>query len=251
MDDDVMTQAAESNGNAFPVTRWTRVSRLRGDPESKEGRRALEELCTAYWQPLYAFARRKGQAQADAQDLVQGFFAKVLQGSFLAGADKTHGRMRTYLLTAFTRYMADEWDKTRASKRGGGLEILSLDFDDGERRFIDTLSSGDSSLEQHYQRDWAASILERTGLQLQEECERAGKRALFEALRPLVAGGDDAVPYEQLTGTTGMSIEAMRQTVRRLRLRFREILRQLIADTLDSPTASQIDDELRALRAAL
>ena len=240
---------AEKSGS-FPLTRWTRVGRLRGDPESIEGRRALEELCSAYWYPLYVFARRKGHSQENAQDLAQGFFAKILRGDFLAGADQSQGRMRTYLLTAFTRFMADEWDKSQAGKRGGGVEILSLDFEDGERRFIEEPTSTQDHASA-YERDWALSIIELSGAQLERECSQTGKAALFAALSPLITGAGELTSYESLTQVTGMTVEAMRQTVRRLRLRFKEILRQIIADTLENPTEAQVDAELRCLRAAL
>lgn len=245
-----MTRSEIHGGGAFPLTRWTRLGRLRGDPESDEGRCALEEICGSYWYPLYVFARRKGQSRDDASDLVQGFFAKVLKGVFLAGADEAMGRMRTYLLTGFTRFMADEWDKVSAGKRGGGVEVLSLDFEDGERRFMDEpVANGDH--DQAYEREWALSVIEQAGRQLEVECERSGKGALFAVLSPLVRGEGEGVGYEALTGATGMSVEAMRQTVRRLRMRLREILRQVIADTLQDPSEAEVDDELRALRAAL
>lgn len=234
----------------FPATRWTQVSRLRHDPESVEGRRALADLCQAYWYPLYAFARRKGQAQADAQDLTQGFFAKVLRGNFFAMAQAGDGRMRTYLLTAFTRHMADEWDRAQAKKRGGGVEVLSLDFDDGERRFLEEPASEDS-LERIFDRAWARSVLERAGAQLEQECQSAGKAELFSAISPLITGEGDASAYEELSRRTGLTVENLRQNVRRLRLRFRDVLREVIADTLDEPTPAQIDAELQALRAVM
>ena len=240
----------QKNSGAFPVTRWTRVGRLRGDPNSKEGCRALEELCAAYWHPLYVFARRKGQSQEDAQDLTQGFFSKILKGDFLAGADQTQGRMRTYLLTAFTRFMADEWDKSKAIKRGGGVDFLSLDFDDGERRFMEEPAARQDH-DQAYDRDWALSVIELSGAQLEKECTQVGKADLFSTLSPLITGSGEAASYESLTDTTGMTVEAMRQTVRRLRLRYKEVLRRSIADTLENPTDAQVDAELRALRAAL
>lgn len=234
----------------FPVTRWTQVSRLRHDPESAEGRRALSDLCQAYWYPLYAFARRKGQAQADAQDLTQGFFAKVLRGNFFAAAQESDGRMRTYLLTAFTRHMADEWDRAQAKKRGGGVEVLSLDFDDGERRFQEEPAS-EESLERIFDRAWARNVLERAGAQLEQECLAAGKGELFSAISPLITGDGDASAYDELSKRTGLTVENLRQNVRRLRLRFRDVLREVIADTLDDPTPAQIDAELRALRAVM
>lgn len=154
--------------------------------------------------------------------------------------------MRTYLLTAFTRHMADEWDRVQAKKRGGGLEILSLDFEEGERRFLEEPASEDS-IERTFDRAWARSVLMQAGTQLENECAASGKGDLFTALSPLITG-DGASAYETIAQKTGMSVEALRQSVRRLRLRFRDMLRDVIADTLENPTDSQIDAELQALR---
>lgn len=248
-DEPLVTRNATKPG-LFPVTRWTQVSRLRHDPDSPAAQRALSDLCQAYWYPLYAFARRKGQSQADAQDLTQAFFAKVLRGNFFAGAQSSDGRMRTYLLTAFTRHMADEWDKSQAKKRGGGVEVLSLDFDDGERRFMAEPAS-DDTLERTFDRAWARSVLQQAGAQLERECIAAGKGELFAAISPLITGEGDANAYDVLAKQTGVSAEALRQSVRRLRMRFRDALREVIADTLDAPTEAQIDAELQALRAVM
>jgi RNA polymerase sigma-70 factor (ECF subfamily) len=187
---------------------------------------------------------------ADAQDLTQAFFAKVLRGNFFAGAQSDDGRMRTYLLTAFTRHMADEWDKSQAKKRGGGLEILSLDFDDGERRFMDE-PVAEGAHERTFERAWARSVLEQAGAQLEKECISAGKAELFAALSPLITGDGEASAYEAISARTNISSDSLRQNVRRLRLRFRELLRVVIADTLTEPTEEQIQAELLALRAAL
>lgn len=250
MNDEVNEPRESTKHGLFPMTRWTQVSRLRHDPDSAEGRRALGDLCSTYWYPLYAFARRKGQSQADAQDLTQGFFAKVLKGNFFAGAQSASGRMRTYLLTAFTCFMADEWDKAQAKKRGGGLEILSLDFEDGERRFNEEPASEESH-ERTFDRAWARSVLAQAGNRLEAECATAGKRDLFESISPLITGEGDARAYDELAKNTGMSAEALRQSVRRLRLRFRDLLREVIADTLEEPSEAQIDAELQALRAVM
>ena len=250
MNDESPVKPDVTKQGLFPVTRWTQVSRLRLDPESPEGQRALGELCQTYWYPLYAFARRKGQSQADAQDLTQGFFAKTLRGNFFAGAQASDGKMRTYLLTAFTRHMADEWDRAQAKKRGGGVEVLSLDFDDGERRFQEEPMSEDS-LERSFDREWARSVLAQAGAQLETECKASGKADLFAAISPLITGEGDASAYDELAEQTGLTVENLRQSVRRLRMRFRDLLRSVIADTLNEPTESQIDAELQALRAVM
>jgi DNA-directed RNA polymerase specialized sigma24 family protein len=252
MPDAPPTQLAPSAaGGLFPLTRWTCVSALRRDPDSHEAQRALADLCQAYWYPVYAFARRKGQSVADAQDLTQGFFAKVLHGNFFANAQSEHGKMRSYLLTAFTRHMADEWDHSQAKKRGGGTEVLSLDFDDGEQRYLLEPASNED-LERSFDRSWAVSVLECAGQLLEAECVAEGKAGLFAHLSPLITGADaDAPSYDELAHVTGMTAEALRQSVRRLRLRFRLLLRRTIADTLNSPDDAAIDSELTALKSAL
>lgn len=244
------TRSTAPQGGLFPPTRWTRVSELRRDPASDEGRKALAELCQTYWYPIYAFARRKGQPPADAQDLVQGFFAKMLGSNSFADASAAAGRMRSYLLTLFTRHMADEWDKAQARKRGGGIEILSLDFDDGEQRYLHEPAC-DGVHESVFDRAWAQSVIEQAGAALEAECAQQGKAGVFEHVSPLITGSGEASAYEDLAARTGMTAEALRQFVRRLRLRFRDLLRQTISDTLENPDDSAVDDELRSLRAAL
>lgn len=244
------TGASANHGGLFPPTRWTRVSALRRDPASAEGQQALAELCQAYWYPLYAFARRKGQAAADAQDLVQGFFAKMLGGRSFANASAAEGRMRSYLLTLFTRHMADEWDKSRTLKRGGGVTVLPLDFDDGEQRYL-IEPACEGTHESIFDRAWAQSVIEQAGAALEAECAQQGKAEVFGHISPLITGSGEATAYDELSARTGMSAEALRQFVRRLRLRFRGILRQTISDTLENPDGVAVDTELHALRAAL
>ncbi len=234
----------------FPATRWTRVSVLRLEPDSPQGLQALAYLCQAYWYPIYAFARRKGKSVADAQDLTQGFFAKVLTGRLFAHAEESRGKLRSYLLTAFTRHMADEWDKTTAEKRGGGVDTLDLNFEDGEQRFLEEPScDGDQALS--FDRAWAHSLLEQAASALESECARQGKSALLTHLGPLHAAAPERESYEQIAALTGMSVEALRQTKRRLMMRFRELLRQAVADTLDHPDEGAVEEELRALRSVL
>ena len=242
---------SQARSGMFPATRWSCVSMLRRDPASPEGQRALGDLCAAYWYPIYLFARRKGQSVADAQDLTQGFFARILGGGLFANARESEGKMRSFVLTAFTRHMADEWDRSQTQKRGGDVEILSLDFEDGEQRFLHESIPDSQSVDEGFDRAWARSVLEQAGNALQQECATAGKADLFSAISPLITGSGDAESYDHLAKTTGMTPEALRQAVRRLRIRFRDLLRQTVADTLHDPDAKAIDDELVALRAAL
>ena len=234
----------------FPPTRWTRVSALRRAPDSPEGRQALADLCQAYWYPVYAFARRKGKPVADAQDLTQGFFAKVLSGGLFESADEARGKLRPYLLTAFTRHMADEWDKTMAGKRGGGVEMLTLNFEDGEQRFLEEPACEEEQT-RGFDRAWALSVVEQAAVALEAECAKQGKSELLAHLGPLHTATDEAESYDRIASRTGMSVEALRQAKRRLMLRFRELLRQAVADTLDNPDEAAVEEELRVLRSVL
>jgi len=234
----------------FPPTRWTRVSALRRAPDSPEGRQALADLCQAYWYPVYAFARRKGKPVADAQDLTQGFFAKVLSGGLFESADEARGKLRSYLLTAFTRHMADEWDKTMAGKRGGGVEMLTLNFEDGEQRFLEEPACEEEQT-RGFDRAWALSVVEQAAVALEAECAKQGKSELLAHLGPLHTATDEAESYDRIASRTGMSVEALRQAKRRLMLRFRELLRQAVADTLDNPDEAAVEEELRVLRSVL
>ena len=247
----VEASLSQARSGMFPATRWSCVSMLRRDPTSPEGQRALGDLCAAYWYPIYSFARRKGQSVADAQDLTQSFFARILGGGLFANARETEGKMRSFLLTAFTRHMADEWDRAQAQKRGGDVEVLSLDFEIGEQRFLHESIPDKQSVDESFDRAWARSVLDQAGNALERECAASGKADLFAAVSPLITGSGDVESYEQLTKSTGMSPEALRQAVRRMRLRFRDLLRQAVADTLHEPDAKAIDEELVALRAAL
>jgi RNA polymerase sigma-70 factor (ECF subfamily) len=174
----------------------------------------------------------------------------MLDGGFFSRAHAAEGKMRTYLLTAFTRHMADEWDKANARKRGGGIEKLSLDFDEGERRYLLEPAASETH-DLAFERAWAAQIIDSAGGRLEQECVQTGKGELFARIAPLIIGGGESASYEELSGPCGMSVEALRQVVRRLRLRFRELLRESVADTLEAPSDADIDGELHALRAAL
>jgi DNA-directed RNA polymerase specialized sigma24 family protein len=243
-----MTNGPQSS--AFPLTRWTRVSALRSAPDSAEGRAALANLCAAYWYPVYSFARRKGHPVADAQDLTQSFFAKVLSGGLFEHADAEKGKMRTYLLTAFTRHMADEWDKAMTAKRGGSVQHLSLDYEEGEQRYLQE-PAVEPAHGSSYDRAWAQSVLDRALHALDLEYAAAGKAQLFSALSPHLTASGEAASYESLSQQMRMSEDALRQAVRRMRVRFRDWLRQTVADTLDAPDDTAVDEELRTLRAIL
>ncbi len=232
----------------FATTRWSIVVAAAGD-ESTEGRAALESLCTAYWFPLYAFVRRQGEGVQSAQDLVQGFFAELLEKDYLAQADRERGRFRTFLITAFRHFASKEREKARALKRGGGKTTLSLDFTDGESRYLRE-PADERTPERLFERRWALTLLDEALSRLRAEHRSAGREDLFEALRgTIVPGGGEAEPYAALGARLGMGEGAVKVAAHRLRRRYREVLRAAIAETVADP--SEVDDEIRHLLDAL
>lgn len=238
----------------FEPTQWTLVLRARGgQDDARAAKRALDALCLAYWYPLYAFARKQGHAPHDAQDLTQGFFSYLLEKDLFASADRTLGKLRTFLLTAFTRYISRERVHAAAQKRGGGRFVESLDeeFEDGERRY--KLEPADRvTPEQIFARSWATSLLQAAKARIQAKEAEAGKEKMFTVLEPfLEQERDPSVSYEGVARQLGVSQEALRKAVSRLRERYREAVRDQIADTLRNPSDREIESEMKSLWAAL
>jgi len=243
-----MESAAHS---PFPPTRWSVVLKLRGSADSTASRDALGELCASYWYPLYAFARRLGRSAHDAQDLTQGFFAGVVEKNLFASAEREMGKLRTFLLTAFVRYIGSVADREHAQKRGGVHALLALDAGEGEARYagepVDLATP-----ERLFERSWAYAILATALAALSAEESAAGRAAQFAALEPFLSlTSKQAADYGGAAAALSLTEPAARQAVSRLRQRFREILRRQIADTLHEPTPAQVDEELASLRAAL
>lgn len=236
-----------SRDDTFTATRWT-VVRAAGATSSPASVAALEVLCRAYWFPLYAYVRRRGHARHDAEDLTQAFFARLLGKNPFAGLDREHGKFRAFLLAALKNFLANEWDKARRQKRGGGVPPLSLDWRGADERYgiepADTLSP-----DRLYDRAWALTLLERVVASLRDEYAHEGKERQFETLRPCLATGRGAVDYAGASATLGLSEGALRVAAHRLRRRYRELLRAELAQTLSDP--AQVDEELRALFAAV
>jgi RNA polymerase sigma factor (sigma-70 family) len=232
----------------FATTRWSLVVSA-GSDSSPEGRAALESLCAAYWYPLYAFERRGGTAAEDARDMVQGFFAELLEKDYLAQADRERGRFRTFLITAFRHFASKARERERALKRGGGRPNLPLDFEDGESRYLRE-PSDERTPERLFERRWALTLLDEAMARLRAEHAAAGRGELFEALRGcLGAGGRETGPYAGIGARLGMSEGAVKVAVHRLRRRYRDVLRAAIAETVADP--SEVDDEIRHLMEAL
>jgi RNA polymerase sigma factor (sigma-70 family) len=228
---------------AFATTHWSVVLSA-GGHDSAQSSKALEQLCRVYWYPLYAYARRRGSSVEDAQDLTQEFFARLIGRNWLARADRTRGRFRTFLLVAMERFLANEWDRARARKRGGGLPNLPLPLDTAETRYsaepVDPRTP-----EQSFERRWAIALLDEVLRQLEEQQRAEGKDAQFAALKTCLVGNRAALPYKEIAAAAGLSEGAVKVTVHRLRQRYRELLRAEIAHTLTS--AEDVDLEMRHL----
>jgi len=239
--------AAESPGARFLTTHWS-VVLAAGRSDSTRAQSALARLCQTYWFPLYAYVRRRGHSPHDAQDLTQAFFAQLLEHQSIACADPVRGRFRSFLLSLLDHFLAHEWQKARALKRGGGQQILSLDLAMAEQRY-DLEPADTSSPDKLFDKHWARALLEEVLNQLEAEYQQAGKAELFAALKQTLTGTRESQPYAVLAGRVGMTEAAVKVAVHRLRKRYRELLRAEIANSVADP--EQAEDELRHLFAAL
>jgi len=231
----------------FATTHWS-VVLAAADSRAPRSDDALARLCQAYWYPLYVYVRRQGHSAHDAQDLTQEFFARLLEKKFLADVQRERGRFRSFLLAAVKHFLANEWDKARAQKRGGGQALIPLDTASAESKY--GLEPADkSSADKIFERRWALTLLEQVLARLREEHVVDGKGKLFEGLKGCLTEGKSAIRYTELGEKLGMSEGAIKVAVHRLRQRYRELLRSEIAHTVASET--DVEDELRHLFAAL
>ena len=230
----------------FPTTRWTLVLAA-ADPRRKDARSALVSLCEGYWYPLYAYVRRRGYSADQAQDLTQEFFIRLLEGRYLDRADPEKGRFRSFILTSLRFFVADEADRQRAHKRGGGA-VGPLEFLSGEERY-QREPAHDETPERIFERRWALSVLDRVVEKLRNEFVQHGRPEHFDKLKVFLLGQSDAQPYAALAREMNTSEGAIKVAVHRLRKRYRELFRQEIADTVADP--AEVESELRFLVAAL
>jgi len=238
----VNNEASKSAGQ-FSTTRWS-VVLLAGQTVSPESVAALEKLCRAYWQPIFLFARRKGWAEEDAKDVTQQFFARLLERKDFGGLDPSKGKFRTFLLTAFTHCLANEYDRASAIKRGGGRQIFSLEeFSPDE--LSDTAAASTAAPAALFDLRWAKTILETALRQLKQETAGAKKAAQFETLKAFLtlnAGEGDYAAAAQKLGVEASSVPVL---VHRLRQRYRELVREEVAQTVTSPV--ELEEEMRHL----
>ena len=240
-------QSGPHGRSSFTATHWS-VVLAAGHSSLPGSQEALETLCRTYWYPLYAYVRRRGHSPEDAQDLTQEFFARLLAGNWVGDADPAKGRFRIFLLTALSRFLANEWDRAQAQKRGGGAAPLPLDTAVAESRYCaDTVTS--MAPDRLYDRQWAMTLLNQALTRLDTEHEQSGKAAEFAVLSPVLTAERGDIPYATLANQLGLSESAARQAVHRLRKRFREVFREEIAQTVVAP--EEVEEEIRHLLAAL
>jgi RNA polymerase sigma-70 factor (ECF subfamily) len=222
----------------FLTTHWSVVFTARGEASTQAGL-ALETLCRAYWYPLYAYVRRSGHEVADAQDLTQEFFARLLARDWLRAAGPERGRFRTFLLVALKRFLIGEWRRARVQKRGGGSEWVPLELADAESRYA---SEPSVSAETIFERRWAMTLLEEAMARLEAEYAAAEKSGEYAELLPWLTVERGAIPYAELAVRLEMSEGAARVAVHRLRKRFRELFREAISHTV---SAEEVEAEMR------
>ena len=240
------TPSPAADAREFATTHWSLVLAAGGD--SPRAQMAVARFCSIYWYPLYAFARRIGLRPPDAEDATQGFLVHLLQTNALATVAREKGRFRSFLLAALKNFLSHERERAAAQKRGGGERAIELDAMAAEARYA--LEPADNlSPDRLFDRGWALAVLEQAQERLRCEYDAGGKTALFEALRPTLAGARGGPAYTELATTLGMSEGAIKVAVHRLRDRYRAVLRSIVAETVAAP--ADIDAELRHLIEAL
>jgi len=240
-----------SAGSRFETTQWSVVRAAAGD-DAAAAREALGELCRQYWYPIYAYIRRRTDANS-AEDITQAFFTRLLTAPIAASANPAEGKFRAYLLACCTHFLSNERERAAAQKRGGGRGPLPLEvhFDrhDADRRFLRE-PADERTPQAHFDRQWALALLEGALYDLEAECQAAGDDRLFGQLKPMLAvSGQSPARYAEISAALGRSEEAVKQSAHRMRQRYGAMLRRRISQTIDGP--GQLEEEIRDLFAAL
>jgi RNA polymerase sigma factor (sigma-70 family) len=237
----------------FSTTRWSVVLACADSTASEEtARKALTELCKTYWRPVFAFICRRGYSVPDAQDLTQDFFLMVLEGDLLKRADPSRGRFRSLLLKVLQNFLANDTIKKRARKRGGDMKFVSWDEWMAEAPSHLAISAQEAETwpaEKIYDVRWAATAVEHALRQLGDECEARGRRRVFDVLSDYLAAERQDVSYQKLAKALGVPEASVKRLVHELRVRYRDLLRAEVAQTVEKP--EDVDEELRYLCAAL
>ena len=235
------------------TTRWSVVlSCADSGGDEQKVRAALAELCKIYWRPVFAFICRQGHSVPEAQDLTQDFFVMMLKGRLLQRADQRRGRFRSLVLKALQNFLHDAAAKRRARKRGGDVQIVSWDdwmAEAPSHLSIPAQESDKWPAERIFDVRWAATVVERALSRLGEECEKSGRRRVFDVLSGCLGAEREDVSYAKLSKTLGVPEASVKRLVHQLRRRYRALLREEVAQTVERP--DEIDDELRYLCVAL
>lgn len=227
----------------FTTTHWSVVLQATHS-RTPQADAALEQLCGTYWYPLYAFVRHRGYDRQDAQELTQAFFARFIAQDYLKHVDRAKGRFRSFLLASLKHFLANEWDRAHAQKRGGYTQVMSLNDAEAERRYGEEAAT-DLSPDQLYEQRWAGVLLERVLERLEQEFEKSGKSEWFKALKPFLVGESRSITYAAVAERLGVSAGALKMKAQRLRYRYQGLLRQEIAQTVAGP--EEVEDEIRYL----
>jgi len=229
--------------SGFHTTHWSLIQAAASDP-TEASRHAMSTLCHSYWHPVYAFIRRSGYDPDQSQDLTQGFFARLLEKNDLSDADQTRGRFRSFLLTSVKHFLANEWDRASALKRGGGMTPVSIDLVKAERWFSPSVLDTESP-EVVFERRWALSVLEQVMTRLRKEFAMEGQADLFDVLSVFLSQDSGEVSYEDLAEELGIQPGNLRTKVYRMRQKYRRLLREEITATVS--TVDEISEEIRFL----
>ena len=240
------TEHSAGSRAVFHTTQWNVVLAARRS-DGAASAQALESLCRNYWYPIYAFIRRSGHAPAAAQDLTQGFFAHLLQRDWLANLSPDQGRFRTYLLHCLTHFMINEWKREQGPQRRPAGGIVPLEIDTAEGRYVHE-PVDNATPETLFQRRWAAALVNQAKARLRAECLEKSKLPEFEMIEAHLGDRMEHGSVQEMARTLGLSEGALRVAIHRLRLRFRELLRETVAETLADP--NEVDAEIRSLFSA-
>lgn len=233
----------QSSRGRFATTQWTLVLAA-GRRGSAEAEVALARLCALYWYPVFAFVRRRGHSVEEAEDLTQSFFTRLIEKEDFAVADRDRGRFRTFLLTACQHFLLNEHDRSMALKRGGGRTAIPIDLAAAEERYQRSLGHSETP-ERLYHRQWCLALLESVLDTVHDEYRAAGNERLFQRLRGYLTMDDTTGTHAEAASDLGMTPAAVKVAVHRLRRRYRDALRRVVAESVDSE--EDIEDEIRDL----
>jgi RNA polymerase sigma factor (sigma-70 family) len=237
-----------SEAAGFAATRWTLVLAAARGNVTPHAAAAMAELCRVYWYPLYAYVRRRGHDTHEAEDLTQEFFLRFLAKNYLADIDRDKGKFRAFLLASLKHFLANQWDRLQAQKRGGGQTVLPISTADAENRYR-LEPWHDLTPEKLFERRWALTVLDQVLARLQMELAAEGKKPVFDGLKAFLTGGRGSGGYAEAAEELGITEGAVRVAVHRLRRRYRQLLRDEIAQTVAGP--GEIDEEIEYLLSCL